>query len=403
MTFKKAHAVAVALLLGTAALGAGTLLMTAPAHAAVRAEVGTPLIAAQTAAKNKDYKGAMELIDKAAAVPNKTAEETALIAQMKAYVGSISGDISLGGAAAGKNKLSQDYAAKNYAGVIADGEALQKAGALDGPTGTYVTQAYYLSGNKAGCIKYVKGLGGTAEEVALQTEMKCAFDTNDEATQRDALEQLIARTGKAEYWTDMFKIAEAAKNLTDHQSLDIVRLKFLTNVMGGKDDYVKMAELDLQLSFPAEAVTVLDKGMAANITNDDRSKKLEAQAKQSAATVASSMAAALAAAGKDPGGDALIKVAEQQWSSGAGKDAVATAKSGSAKPLKDKDQAAIVLGLAQISAGQSAEAVKTLNADKGDGNGPMIAHLYGLYAAHPAGGASAAADAPVKATAKKKK
>jgi hypothetical protein len=400
MTSNKLHAVAAAFLLGTAVIGAGAMLAAIPAYAAVRPEVGTPLIAAQTAAKNKDYKGAMELIDKAAAVPNKTAEENSLIDQMKAYVGSISGDISLGGAAAGKNKLASDFNAKNYAGVIADGDALQKAGALDGPNATYVTQAYYLSGNKAGCIKYVKGLGTSAEEVALQTEMKCAFDTNDDASQRDALEQLIARTGKAEYWTDMFKIAEAAKNLTDHQSLDIVRIKFLTNVMAGKDDYVKMAELDLQLGFPAEAATVFDKGMAANLTNDDRSKKLQAQAKQSAAAMASGMPAALAAAGKDPGGDALIKVAEQQWSAGAGKDAVATAKSGMAKPLKDKDQAAIVLGLAQISAGQGADAVKTLSADKGDGNGPMIAHLYGLYAAHPAGSASASA-AP--AAEKKKK
>lgn len=400
MTFRKAHAIAVALLLGTATLGAGTLLMTAPAYAAVRAEVGTPLIAAQTAAKNKDYKGAMELIDKAAAVPNKTAEENSLIAQMKAYVGSISGDISLGGAAAAKNKLSQDYAAKNYAGVIADGEALQKAGALDGATGTYVTQAYYLSGNKAGCIKYVKGLGGSAEEVALQTEMKCAFDTNDEASQRDALEQLIAKTGKAEYWTDMFKIAEAAKNITDPQSLQLYRLKYLTGTLAGKDDYINMAQLDLQLGYPAEAATVLDKGMAAGLLNDDRSKKLQALAKSSAATAASGMAAAIAAANKDPGGDALVKIAVQQYSTGAGKDAVATAKSAMAKPLKDKDSAAIALGLAQISAGQNADAVKTLNADKGDGNGPMIAHLYALYAAHPSGGASVAAEAPAK---KKKK
>jgi hypothetical protein len=396
MTFKKAHAVAVALLLGTAALGAGTLLMTAPASAAVRAEVGTPLIAAQTAAKNKDYKGAMELIDKAAAVPNKTAEENSLIAQMKAYVGSVSGDISLGGKAAGQNKLSQDYAAKNYAGVIADGEALQKNGALDTQFATYVTQAYYLSGNKAGCIKYVKGLGAAADEVSLQTEMKCAFDTNDEASQRDALEQLIAKTGKAEYWTDMFKIAEAAKNITDPQSLQLYRLKYLTGTMAGKDDYINMAQLDLQLGFPAEASTVMDKGMAAGLLNDDRSKKLQALAKQNAATAASGMAAAVAAANKDPSGDALVKVALQQTTSGAAKDGVTTAKAAVAKNLKDKDSGVIALGYSQIVAGQSADAVKTLNADKGDGNGPMIAHLYALYAAHPSGGASAAAAAPAK-------
>ena len=59
-----------------------------------------------------------------------------------------------------------------------------------------------------------------------------------------------------------------------------------------------------------------------------------------------------------------------------------------------------MLGLAQVAAGQSADAVKTFKADKGDGNGPMIAHLYSLYAAHPGAGGAAAADAPAK---KKKK
>ena len=114
------------------------------------------------------------------------------------------------------------------------------------------------------------------------------------------------------------------------------------------------------------------------------------------------MAAALAAANKDPNGDSLVKVALQQYTSGAAKDAVATATSALAKNPKDKDSAVIALGLAQVGAGQSAAAVKTLNADKGDGNGPMIAHLYALYAAHPAGAATATAAAP-KPPPKKKK
>ena len=64
------------------------------------------------------------------------------------------------------------------------------------------------------------------------------------------------------------------------------------------------------------------------------------------------------------------------------------------KNLKDKDQAVIVLGWAQAAAGQSARTrSRPSNADKGDGNGPMIAHLYAVYAAHP-GGAAAAAAAP---------
>ena len=51
----------------------------------------------------------------------------------------------------------------------------------------------------------------------------------------------------------------------------------------------------------------------------------------------------------------------------------------------------ISLGLVQVAAGQSADAIKTLNAGKGDGNGAMIAHLYALYAAHPGAGAASPA------------
>jgi hypothetical protein len=393
MTANKLQAVAAAFLISTAAIGASMVLTTVPASAAVRAEVGNPLLAAQKAAAAKDYKGAMADIDKANAVANKTPEETALINQMKTYVGSISGDVSLGGAAAVKTKLSNDYNAKNYAAVIADGEQLQKAGGMTADLAQVVAQAYYLSGNKAGCIKYVKGMSAMADETTLQLQMKCAYDTNDEADQRDALEQLVAKTGKAEYWTQILKMADTTKGLTDHQSLNIYRLKYLTGTLATKDDYVNMAQLDLQLGFPQEAAMVLDKGAASGLVNDDRSKKLAALAKQQAGQVAAGQAAAISGA-KD--GDALIKVAEQQAGAGNAKDAVTTAKNGIAKGAKDKDQAAIVLAWAQVSSGASADAVKTIAANKGDGTGPMIAHLYGIYAAHPKAVAAAAPAAPAK-------
>jgi hypothetical protein len=400
MTAHKLHAVAAAFLLGTATLGGATLLMTAPAVAAVRAIVGEPLQQAMALAAKGDYKGAMSEVEKASAAPGRTPEETSTIGQVKAYIGAKSGDISLGGSAAAKNKLASDYAAKNYAAVIADGDALSKAGALDGTSAAVVAQSYYLSGNKAGCIKYVKNAGSAADEAALQLEMKCAFDLNDGVTQRDALEQLVARTGKAEYWKSLIKLVEAAKNLSDPQSLQIERIKYLTGSLSGKDDYINLAQLDLQLGLPAEASTVLDKGTAAGLLNDDRSKKLQALAKQQSAQVSSGLAAAQAAAAKDANGDALIKVCLQQYSMGQAKDAVATCKSGVAKNPKDKDSAVVALGLVQVAAGQSADAIKTLNADKGDGNGPMIAHLYALYAAHPGAGAAAA---PAAAAGKKKK
>jgi hypothetical protein len=393
MTANKFQAVAAAFLISTAAIGTGMVLSIVPASAAVRAVVGEPLQQAMALAAKGDYKGAMSLVDKAAAAADKTAEENSTINQVKTYIGAKSGDVSLGGAAAGKTKLANDYNAKNYAAVIADGEALQKAGGLDAASAQAVAQSYYLSGNKAGCVKYVKGMGGMADENTLQLQQKCAYDSNDEASQRDALEQLIAKTGKSDYWTQLLKMADTTKGLTDHQSLDIYRLKFLTGTLATKDDYINMAQLDLQLGFPQEAAAVMDKGTAAGLLNDDRSKKLSALAKQQAGQVAAGQAAAISGA-KD--GDALIKIAEQQVGAGNAKDAVTTAKNGIAKGAKDKDQAAIVLGWAQAASGAGADAVKTLNANTGTGNGPMIAHLYAVYAAHPKTVASAAPAATAK-------
>ena len=401
MTANKLHAVATAFLLGTAAVGVSMVLATAPAYAAVRAEVGTPLQAAQSLAAAGNYKAAMEKVNEAEAVKDKTPDETSIISQMKQYIGAKSGDVSIGGAAAAKTKMANDYNAKNYAGVIADADAIKKGGgSLDASTMTVVAQSYYLSGNKAGCIKYIKG-NGLADEASLQLEMKCAYDSNDEANQRDALEQLVAHTGKADYWNQLLKLAEQAKGLTDPQSLQLTRLKYLTGTVV-KDDYINLAQLDLQLGLPAEAATVLDKGAATGVANDDRVKKLLALSKQQAAQVASGLPAALAAANKDPNGDSLIKVCLQQYSAGQAKDAVATCKSGLAKNPKDKDSAVIALGLAQIAAGQSADAIKTLSANKGDGNGTVIAHMYALYAAHPAPSAPAAAPAKAAAAPAKK-
>ena len=101
MTANKFHAIAAAFLLGAATFGGATMLMTAPAQAAVRAAVGEPLQQAMALAAKGDYKGAMDLVDKANAVADKTAEETSTIGQVKSYIGAKSGDISLGGAAGG--------------------------------------------------------------------------------------------------------------------------------------------------------------------------------------------------------------------------------------------------------------------------------------------------------------
>lgn len=53
-------------------------------------------------------------------------------------------------------KLAYDYNGRNFRAAIADSAALQKLHALDADAAQVTAQAYYLSGNKPGCVKYIQ-------------------------------------------------------------------------------------------------------------------------------------------------------------------------------------------------------------------------------------------------------
>ena len=133
MTVRKLHAALTAIFLGTATAGVVALALAAPAHAAtVSAHVGPLLKEAQAMANAGNYRGAMAKINEAESAPGKTSDDTAVINQMKQYIGVKSGDASLGGAAGAKAKFANDYAARRYRDVIADADLLRKNNALDG-------------------------------------------------------------------------------------------------------------------------------------------------------------------------------------------------------------------------------------------------------------------------------
>ena len=384
MTASKLRAVTTAFLLGTATVCGAALVLSAPASAAVSAKVGKPLQEAQKLAGEGNYKAAMAKLNEAEAVPGKSAEENKIINQMKEFIAVKSGDTNT--PAGAKAKFANDYNARKYKDVIDDGEALKKNNVLDANSMQIIAQAYFLSGDKNGCLKYIKNnFGANLNDTALTLQMRCAFDANDTVTQRQALETLVAHTGKTEYWGDLLKMSEHGTGMRDHDTLDVYRLKLLTGTINGKDDYIQLAQLALQLQYPAEAQAVLEKGMAAKLLTDDRSNQLLALAKTQAAADAASQAKAIAAAQAAPKGDPLVKIGEDQWGQGKAKDAVVNIKAGLAKPVDDKNNAQIRLGMAYIAAGQKADAQKALDIVKASSptdQSAMVAHLWSLYARH---------------------
>ena len=53
-------------------------------------------------------------------------------------------------------KFAEDYHAQNYRAAIADADALHRLHATDAQMMRVTAQAYYLSGDKPGCVKYIR-------------------------------------------------------------------------------------------------------------------------------------------------------------------------------------------------------------------------------------------------------
>jgi hypothetical protein len=383
MTARKLRAAMTAFLLATASAGA-VLVLTVPAQAqSVRAVVGKPLSEAQALAQQKNWRAAMAKVNEAEAAANKTAAESQVIAQMKNYIAVNSGDASIGGVVALRAKMANDYRAKNYREVIASADQIRKMDKLTAIESQLVAQSYFLAGDKPGCQRYIQAAyGKNAPDPVLEILMRCAYDNNDEAVQRETLETLIAHNPKPEYWKSLLKLSERQQGMRDANTLDIYRLKLLTGSMESKDDYITLAQLALQLGFASEAQAAIQKGQAAfKELNDTRTNKLLSVAQQQAGADAAAVAANIAKAKTAPDGEQLIKLGQQQVGQGKAGDAIATIQAGLAKTLKDKGDAQVRLGMAQYYAGQKGDAVKTFNAVKSpDTKVTSIAHLWALAA-----------------------
>jgi hypothetical protein len=376
MTVRKLRAVMTAILLGTAAAAGSALVLATPAAALTASpKVGPLLKEAVAMISAKNYKGAQAKLSEAEAVKS-TPDDTALINQIKNAISISSADPNTPGGA--KAKFAQDYSAGKWKDVIADAEYLKKNNVFDAQSQLVVGQAYYKGADYAGCVKYTKTLG--TGETALALQARCAYEVGDDVSQRAALEQLVARTGKPEYWVGLLKLGERARGLSDHNTLDINRLRLLTGAASTKDDYISLAQFALQFGFAAEAQGVMEKG--AKVLTDDRSQRLMTRAKQDAAAQAASEAKDLAAAKAAPQGDDEIKIGERMIGEGKAKDAINVIQEGLKKPLKDANNGQIRLGQAYLAAGQKKDAQTAFSKVKAPEKDAMVAHLWFLAASH---------------------
>ncbi len=373
MNVRKLRAAAAAVVIGGVMLGATAV----SAQTSVSSAVGRPLQEARQLADSGRYKEAMARLDTAAGAA-KTPAENNVVNQMKQYVAVKSGDASIGGALGAKAKFAADAGAGRWREVIAGSVALKKTNALDAQSMLVVAQAYYKLSDARGCMSYIRNnLGaGAGGESGLQLLQRCAYDARDEVAERAALEQLVARTGKPEYWGSLLKLAERSRGLKDQNTLDLYRLKSLTGNLKTPDDVITYAQIALVRRVPAEAITVVNKGIADKmLPASDRTNRL-----LKLATDRNAEANANAAKLRAGNGDALVELGQQEVSAGKAKEAIVTIQSGIAKKPSSMTDAQIRLGTAYLADGQKAVALSTFNTVKGNPADEIVAKLYATYA-----------------------
>jgi tetratricopeptide (TPR) repeat protein len=363
MLSKSFRAAAAAFVLGTAAVAVGTLSMTVPAEAAARAAVGRYLQEAIRQAGAGNLSAARASVGAAEGVGGLTAGDRAAIDQVKQYISQKAGSAG-GGGCAGL------YLKGDYRGVIA-------LHARDAQCMTLTAQAYYLTRDFTGCTRYIRdNFGSGAGENTLVMQQRCAYESQDNEGQRQALELLVSRTNKPAYWSQLLDTAAGTKGLSDHGTLDIYRLKLMTGSLTKPEDYSLLAQLALQLGFAAESVSVIQKATDAKVQMGGRTGALLTMAKGQAGANAAA-APRITAAGN---GDALVKLGEDAWGQGRFPDALKLIQAGIQKGVSDADNAQIRLGMAYLGAGQKDQAIRAFDHANTDPKQKVIAHLWSIYA-----------------------
>jgi hypothetical protein len=376
--------------LALAAVGftaAAPIVGLSPVYAqAVRAEVGTPLQAAQALMKQGKHKDALAKLREADKAANKTAHESYLIERVRAAAASSAGD--------------NDTAAKAFEALIASGKlsAAERASFSEGLIGIYMRagdyskanatiqaqlkggdnpklrgyliQNYYRTGNLAAAEAELKR-GGRLSEDDLGLLANIQLKKNDKAGYVDTIEKLAASYPKERYWIDLLNRVQGKPGFASSRlAVDVYRLKLANNLIKKPGEYMEMAQLVLQAKAPGEAVKIIDKGYKAGVlgTGADaaRHQRLKDLAEKNLAENNKNLAVNQAALVKAKDNDGLVALGYGLVQAGQADKGLkmmeAAIKAGN---LKYAEEAKLRLGEAYAAAGKKQQAISTLKGVRG--------------------------------------
>jgi tetratricopeptide (TPR) repeat protein len=405
-----------AMALGAALTCAAVLAGVTPALAAdkqptVSRAVGKPLKAAQDDLQKADYTAALQKLDEADAVAKKSPYEVHLINEMRGYAyvrthqydkAAKSLEPALTDGFLPPSQIPQrtvalaqlNYQIKNYAKAIQFGEEAIDKGWADAQMPTLVGQAYYLRADWNGVVRFEKSQiandekkGVTPADQPLQLLLSACIKLNSQDCENNALQQLVVYHPKPAYWQQllysMFKSVKSDRNL-----LQTYRLASEVNVLKRPEDFTDFAQLAIEAGSPGEAEQIIEKGEQENIFPDARTKgkaaRLLADAKRASARDQATLSKNAAEAARSSNGNQDVGLGLAYYGYQQYDKAVQALQQGIAKGgLKDAASAHLLLGIAQLKAGNTSAALQSFKSVKGD---PTLQHLATLWSLRARGG-----------------
>ena len=287
-----------------------------------------------------------------------------------------------------------NYQLKNWEKVIDYGTRSVKGGYADDQAYQIVAQAYYLKADYRNTIKFTDDFvatelkkGETPKEDTLQLILSSCVKLEDSPCITHALERMVTYYPKQEYWQNllesMFRDKGAAAN--DKLMLEVYRLAADVDTLHKPDEFREMAQLALDAGSPGEAQRILEKGFAKNVFADpkdkERNQRLLDSAKKQAASDQAALPKVEAEVANATTGDKEVSLGLAYLSYAQYDKAVAALNHGLAKGgVRNEAEARLLLGIAQLKAGNKDEATKAFRGVKGDPTLERLANLWTLHA-----------------------
>jgi tetratricopeptide (TPR) repeat protein len=386
--------------------GAGQAL----AQDKIGAKVGKPMKAAQEAIQKKQWDQALAKIGEADAVAGKTPFEQFQINEFKGYVllqqkkyadvariyeqNLNSGKLPPEQVNDRLKALIQlNTATRNYPKVVELGERWLKTGVSDVDTQVLIAQAHYLQkgyknavGIMQGAIRAAEQAGKPVDENWLQLVRSSQQNLGDVEGASATLEKLVRLYPKTEYWDFLLSSRMRQKN-TDRITLNLYRIAEQVGVLDTADEYLEMTEMLLEAGLPGEAKSIMEAGYKAKAfetsdkTRADRYARRMNEAKTAAAKDQQSLPSIERDAQKAAGGQGDVALGLAYSSFGQYEKAVSALARGLEKGgVRDPEQAQIMLGIANLKLGKTAEAVKAFEQIKTDTQMMDVARLWKIVA-----------------------